>query len=83
METFKTIDDLITKLEEFKESFGNIPILISSNGSDEDFLKPLVEAFTVKISEKEIDDSQIAVVLTNYELIDSDDDNAQDAEIEV
>ena len=27
METFKTIDDLITKLEEFKESFGNIPIL--------------------------------------------------------
>lgn len=83
METFKTIDDLITKLEEFKESFGNIPILISSNGSDEDFLKPLVEAFTVKISEKETDDSQIAVVLTNYELIDSDDDNAQDAEIEV
>ena len=52
METFKTIDDLIAKLEEFKESFGNIPILISSNGSDEDFLKPLVEAFTVKISEK-------------------------------
>ena len=83
METFKTIDDLITKLEEFKESFGNIPILISSNGSDEDFLKPLVETFTVKISEKETDDSQIAVVLTNYELIDSDDDNAQDAEIEV
>lgn len=83
METFKTIDDLIIKLEEFKESFGNIPILISSNGSDEDFLKPLVEAFTVKISEKETDDSQIAVVLTNYELIDSDDDNAQDAEIEV
>lgn len=83
METFKTIDDLITKLEEFKESFGNIPILISSNGSDEDFLKPLVETFTVKISEKETDDSQIAVVLTNYELIDSDDDNAQDVEIEV
>lgn len=83
METFKTIDDLIIKLEEFKESFGNIPILISSNGSDEDFLKPLVEAFTVKISEKETDDSQIAVVLTNYELIDSDDDNAQDVEIEV
>ena len=75
METFKTIDVLITKLEEFKESFGNIPILISSNGSDEDFLKPLVEAFTVKISEKETDDSQIAVVLANYEIIDADEND--------
>ena len=82
METFKTIDDLITKLEEFKESFGNIPILISSNGSDEDFLKPLIEIFPINITEKETDDSQIAVVLTNYELIASDDDNAQDTEIE-
>lgn len=77
METFKTIDDLIAKLEEFKESFGNIPILISSNGSDDDFLKPLMEAFTVKISEKETGDSQIAVVLANYELIDSDDDTQE------
>lgn len=76
METFKTIDDLIVKLEEFKENFGNIPILISSNGSDDDFLKPLMEAFTVKISEKETDDSQIAVVLTNYEIVEADDDES-------
>lgn len=75
MQQYKTIDDLIVKLEEFKESFGNIPILISSNGSDDDFLKPLMEAFTVKISEKETDDSQIAVVLANYEIIDADENN--------
>ena len=75
MQQYKTIEDLITKLEEFKESFGNIPILISSNGSDDDFLKPLMEAFTVKISEKETDDSQIAVVLANYEIIDADENN--------
>ncbi len=80
MQQYKTIDDLIVKLEEFKESFGNIPILISSNGSDDDFLKPLMEAFTVKISEKETDDSQIAVVLANYEIVDADEnDNPMEA----
>ena len=39
-----------------------------------------MEAFTVKISEKETDDSQIAVVLANYEIVDADEnDNPMEA----
>lgn len=75
METFKTIQDVIQELQEIEDSFGNLPVLISSDGSDGDFLRPLCNIFTVCMTEKETDDTQNAVVFSNYEIEDATEDD--------
>lgn len=74
------IDDLINDLMTFKNQYGNLPIVISANGSDEDFLKPLKVVFGINMVEQITEDNQAAVVLSNYIITDSEE---TDTEIEI
>lgn len=76
------IDELIKELMVYKDQYGNLPILISADGSDIDFLKPLKEVFGVNMTEQTTGDTQLAIVLTNYE-IEEFEDSGNETEIEI
>lgn len=63
---YVTIDSLMNHLAELRANYGNLPILISSDSSDEDFLRPLVSIFGINITKDDTNENQHAVVLTNY-----------------
>lgn len=78
------INDLIKELTFYQDQYGNLPILVSAEGSDIDFLKPLREVFGINMIEESTGETQLAVVLTNYYIEDFDDsDNLEELEIEV
>ena len=75
MNEYLTIDQLINKLATTRAEFGNIPVLISADGTDEEFLRPIGDVFTVNIKDKKIGDNQICMVISNYEVEEATDDN--------
>lgn len=68
------IDELLNTLAAFRARFGNIPVLISAEGSDEDFLKPMKTVFGINMTNLDTDENQPAIVLANYIITDNDDD---------
>lgn len=75
MNEYLTIDQLINKLATTRAEFGNIPVLISADGTDEEFLRPIGDVFTVNIKDKKIGDNQICMVISNYEVEEATDDD--------
>lgn len=75
MSEFLTIDQLINKLATTRAEFGNIPVLVSADGTDDEFLRPIGDVFTVNIKDKKIGDNQICLVISNYEIEDATEDD--------
>lgn len=75
MNEYLTIDQLINKLATTRAEFGNIPVLISADGTDEEFLRPIGDVFTVNIKDNTIGDNQICMVISNYEVEEAADDD--------
>ena len=69
-----TISELMSSLAEYMSMYGDIPILVSSDETESGFLRPLKSKFVCQISEKESDEKQCCVVLTNYEIKDVEDE---------
>ena len=69
-----TIRELMNSLAEYFSMYGDIPILVSSDETESGFLRPLESNFVCQISEKESDEKQCCVVLTNYEIKDLEDE---------
>lgn len=76
------IDDLIKELKIYRNQYGNLPVLISAEGSNIDFLKPLKEIFGVNMTEQATGNTQLAIILTNYEVEDID-DSGNNVEIDI
>ena len=72
MNDFKTIDDLINELKEYKQTFGNIPILLSFMDANEKVLCPLISAFHCTITHKPSKESQDVIILADYQLNNND-----------
>lgn len=75
MNDYLTIDQLINKLATTRAEFGNIPVLVSADGTDEEFLRPIGDVFIVNIKDKKIGDNQICLVISNYEVEEATDDD--------
>lgn len=63
---YVTIDSLMSRLAELRANYGDLPILLSSDSSDKDFLRPLVSMFDINITMNNTNENQHAVVLANY-----------------
>lgn len=66
MSEYLSIDQLINALAAKRAEYGNIPVLVSADGTDDEFLRPIGDIFTIDIKDKKIGDSQICVVISNY-----------------
>ena len=66
MSEYLSIDQLINALAAKRAEYGNIPVLVSADGTDDEFLRPIGDIFAINIKDKKIGDSQIYVVITNY-----------------
>ena len=66
MSEYLSIDQLINALAAKRAEYGNIPVLVSADGTDDEFLRPIGDIFDIHIKDKKIGDSQICVVITNY-----------------
>lgn len=75
MNEYLTIDQLINKLATTRAEYGNILVLISADGTDEEFLRPVGDVFTVNIKDEKIGDNQICMVISNYELEEATEDD--------
>lgn len=75
MSEYLTIDQLINKLATTRAEFGNIPVLVSADGTDEEFLRPIGDVFIVNIKDKKIGDNQVCLVISNYEVEEATDDD--------
>lgn len=75
MNEYLTIDQLINKLATTRAEFGNIPVLVSADGTDEEFLRPIGDVFIVNIKDKKIGDNQVCLVISNYEVEEATEDD--------
>lgn len=75
MSEYLTIDQLINKLATTRAEFGNIPVLVSADGTDEEFLRPIGDVFIVNIKDKKIGDNQVCLVISNYEVKEATEDD--------
>lgn len=75
MSEYLTIDQLINKLATTRAEFGNIPVLVSADGTDEEFLRPIGDVFIVNIKDKKIGDNQVCLVISNYEVEEATEDD--------
>ena len=66
MSEYLSLDQLINALAAKRAEYGNIPVLVSADGTDDEFLRPIGDIFAININDKKIGDSQICVVITNY-----------------
>ena len=66
MSEYLSLDQLINALAAKRAEYGNIPVLVSADGTDDEFLRPIGDIFAIDIKDKKIDDSQICVVISNY-----------------
>ena len=66
MSEYLSIDQLINTLAAKRAEYGNIPVLVSADGTDDEFLRPIGDIFAIDIKDKKIGDSQICVVISNY-----------------
>lgn len=78
MSKYLSLDQLINALAAKRAEYGNIPVLVSADGTDDEFLKPIGDIFAINIKDKKIGDSQICVVITNYEIKDEKDEQNED-----
>ena len=78
MSEYLSIDQLINALAAERAEYGNIPVLVSADGTDDEFLKPIGDIFAINIKDKKIGDSQICVVITNYEIKDVEDEQNEE-----
>lgn len=66
MSEYLSLDQLINALAAKRAEYGNIPVLVSADGTDDEFLRPIGDIFAIDIKDKKICDSQICVVISNY-----------------
>lgn len=66
VQTYITIDTLLNHLAYYRATYGDLPILVSTDSADKDFLRPLASIFTIDLVDTKTNDKQPAVVLSNY-----------------
>ena len=64
---FFTVSTLIDRLKGYKEKYGDLPILLST---DANHLFPMQSEFLMMITEKETNDGQLAVVFCDTKITD-------------
>lgn len=75
MSEFLTLSQVIWMLEAKQAELGDVPVLISADGTDDEFLRPIGNIFAINIKDKTIGDNQVCVVISNYEIEDATEDD--------
>ena len=52
MSEYLSIDQLINALAAKRAEYGNIPVLVSADGTDDEFLRPIGDIFAININDK-------------------------------
>lgn len=75
MSEFLTLSQVIWMLEVKQAELGDVPILVSADGTDDEFLRPIGNIFAINIKDKTVGDDQVCVVISNYEIEDATEDD--------
>lgn len=76
MSEFLTLSQVIWMLEVKQAELGDVPVLVSADGTDDEFLRPIGNIFAINIKDKTVGDDQVCVVISNYEIEDATEDDA-------
>lgn len=75
MSEFLTLSQVIWMLEVKQAELGDVPVLVSADGTDDEFLRPIGNIFAINIKDKTVGDDQVCVVISNYEIEDATEDD--------